>query len=299
MRNLAGGVRNLNPGAADRRHRPPKPARSTGPTPEARLPGRPHRPLSPRDPCPPNVVPPGATPPGRPSVLNRPPQVAPPKFIAPGRTGTGAPPPSSGQRPGGPGGAQRPPQGAGPAGAKPLGAGGKPNSDTPMKLTPEMIERLRNASARGQRMSISDITKPQAPGAPGGPGGPGRGQDSRPAPVRRPASRVGRSSPHLAAMRRMKRRRRPARAASSVAIRGTRAGTTRVVRADPASIAALSSSAPAGRSRQLTSSSDRDAVRGSAAAQEPAAASSRSRRSRGRSRSACRLPSAVCPKPSA
>ena len=73
-------------------------------------------------------------------------------------------------------------QGAGPAGAKPLGAGGKPNSNTPMKLTPEMIERLRNASARGQRMSISDIAKPQAPGAPGGPGGPGRGQDSRSGP---------------------------------------------------------------------------------------------------------------------
>ena len=44
-----------------------------------------------------------------------------------------------------------------------------------------MIERLRERSARGQRMTISDIAKPQAPGATA-PAGPGRGQDSRSGP---------------------------------------------------------------------------------------------------------------------
>jgi translation initiation factor IF-2 len=50
-----------------------------------------------------------------------------------------------------------------------------------MKLTPEMIERLRNASARGQRMSLTDITKPQPAGT-AGPAGPRRGEESRSGP---------------------------------------------------------------------------------------------------------------------
>jgi translation initiation factor IF-2 len=167
------GVRNLNaptrPPAPPARPVPPAGAQPPRPAPPAA--GQPPRPTTPGAPA-------GGAPPARPSVLNRPPQVAPPKFIAPGRTGTGAPPPSGGQRPGGPG-AQRPPQGG--AGAKPAGPGGKPGAGQPMKLTPEMIERLRSASARGQRMSISDISKPMAPGT-GAPGGPGRGQDSRSGP---------------------------------------------------------------------------------------------------------------------
>jgi translation initiation factor IF-2 len=177
VRNLT-GVRNLNTPT-----RPPAPpARPTPPAPGA----QPPRPAPPAGTQPQRPATPGAPPSGapqaRPSVLNRPPQVAPPKFIAPGRTGTGAPPPSGGQRAGGgvPG-AQRPPQGGGPAGAKPAAPGGKPGAGTPMKLTPEMIERLRSASARGQRMSISDISKPQAPGT-AAPAGPGRGQDSRSGP---------------------------------------------------------------------------------------------------------------------
>ena len=50
-----------------------------------------------------------------------------------------------------------------------------------MKLTEDMIKRLREASARGQRLSPSDLAKPQAPGATA-PAGPGRGQDSRSGP---------------------------------------------------------------------------------------------------------------------
>jgi translation initiation factor IF-2 len=49
-----------------------------------------------------------------------------------------------------------------------------------MKLTPEMIERLRNASARGQRMTMDQISKPQPAGA--GPAGPNRGPESKSGP---------------------------------------------------------------------------------------------------------------------
>jgi translation initiation factor IF-2 len=41
-----------------------------------------------------------------------------------------------------------------------------------MKLTPEMIERLRQASARGQKVDPKELLKPQ--GGPGGPAAPGR-----------------------------------------------------------------------------------------------------------------------------
>ncbi len=139
---------------------------------------------------PPNIIPPTA-PPARPDVLKRPPQVPPPRLIAPPRTAAGqASPPGSTPRPassGPPGGGQRPAgggpsagppgqrggpgQGKQPGGGKPAGPG------TPMKLTPEMIERLRNASARGQRMTLDQISKPQ-PAAPGA-GAPNRGPESR------------------------------------------------------------------------------------------------------------------------
>jgi len=49
-----------------------------------------------------------------------------------------------------------------------------------MRLTPEMLERLRLAGARGQRVEIRDLTRPQP--APGG--GPARpGEPPRPAPA--------------------------------------------------------------------------------------------------------------------
>jgi translation initiation factor IF-2 len=208
MRNLAaGGVRNLNAPGRPPASPPAKPAAPAAPT-AAPQPQKPTAPApaagpgtggatqppaaQPPRPTPPNVVPPGATPPARPSVLNRPPQVPPPRIIAPQRTGTGAPPPSSGQRPGQggpggpprggpgqPGGGTRAPQG--PPGAKPLGAGGKPATGQPMKLTDDMIKRLREASARGHRLSPTDLAKPQPTHGPG-PGGPGRGQDSRSGP---------------------------------------------------------------------------------------------------------------------
>ncbi|HVL12735.1 MAG TPA: translation initiation factor IF-2, partial [Gemmata sp.] len=126
---------------------------------------------------PPNVVPPMPANSGRPDVLKRAPNVPPPQYIARSRTSAGqAPPPGSGPRPGGPGGPPRPPGPGGPPGARPITPGAKPAAGQPMKLTPEMIERLRNASARGQKMSLTDLAKPQpAPAA----GGPNRGPESR------------------------------------------------------------------------------------------------------------------------
>ena len=46
-----------------------------------------------------------------------------------------------------------------------------------MKLTPEMIDRLRSASARGHRMSLDQIAKPQPAGT--GPAGPRRADESK------------------------------------------------------------------------------------------------------------------------
>ncbi|WP_439625754.1 translation initiation factor IF-2 [Gemmata sp.] len=171
---------------------PVSPQRATPPAPT---------PPAPRGPMP-NVIPTGAGNTGRPDVLKRPPQVAPPRFIADRRTGGGAPPPGSGPRPGGPGGpqqgggggpgqrvggpqqggpqGQRPPGGSPPPGGAPRpGPGNKAAPSAPsLKLTPEMIERLRLASARGQKMTLTDITRPVAP-APAGPGGPPRGPESK------------------------------------------------------------------------------------------------------------------------
>lgn len=144
-----------------------------------------------------------------PSVLSRRPAPPPPKHIAAPRTGGGAPPPGSqrpqsgptgvpGQRPpGGPPGQGGPsgPPGTGPrqGGGGPPGAPNRPGVGGPakppgtgqsVKLTPEMIDRLRAASAKGQRMSINEIARPVAapPGTPPKPGDPPRpGGPPRPA----------------------------------------------------------------------------------------------------------------------
>ncbi|VTU02263.1 translation initiation factor if-2 : Translation initiation factor IF-2 OS=Singulisphaera acidiphila (strain ATCC BAA-1392 / DSM 18658 / VKM B-2454 / MOB10) GN=infB PE=3 SV=1: IF2_N: GTP_EFTU: GTP_EFTU_D2: IF-2 [Gemmataceae bacterium] len=183
---------------------PATPATVAGPAPAAPTPQRPATPPAPTPPAPrppmPNVIPASAGNTGRPDVLKRPPQVAPPRFIADRRTGGGAPPPGSGPRPGGPGGpqqgggpgqrvggpqqggpqGQRPPGGSPPPGGAPRpGPGNKAAPSAPsLKLTPEMIERLRLASARGQKMTLTDITRPVAP-TPAGPSGPPRGPESK------------------------------------------------------------------------------------------------------------------------
>jgi translation initiation factor IF-2 len=81
-----------------------------------------------------------------------------------------------------------------------------------VKLTPEMIERLRAASARGVKMSINEISRipAQAPGQPGkpgepartggparGPGGPARGPTDEPEDEeKKKAGVIGRDSRH-------------------------------------------------------------------------------------------------------
>ena len=81
----------------------------------------------------------------------------------------GGPPPQGGPRPG--------PQQGGPQRGAP--APPKPVAGQSVKLTPEMIERLRAASAKGQRMSVNEITRSPA-GAPGGPGRPAGDGPARP-----------------------------------------------------------------------------------------------------------------------
>ncbi len=128
----------------------------------------------------------------RPNVLSRAPAPPPPRHIAAPRTGGGAPPPGSqgprsgttsapGQRPGGQGGPSgpgAPRTGSAPGAPNRPAVGGPPKSaqGQSVKLTPEMIERLRAASARGQRMSINEIARTPipAPGAPPKPGDPPR-----------------------------------------------------------------------------------------------------------------------------
>jgi translation initiation factor IF-2 len=180
---------------------PPKPV-VTPPAAEAPKPVVPPAPPGP----PKNIIPPVAGNAGRPAFLSNKPQVAPPKFIAGPRTGTGAPPPSGANRPSGPGGGPpgaggpRPPQGPpgggggapqgprppqGPPGKAPAPPG-KPVAGQSMKLTPEMIERLRMASARGQKLSINEIAKTPTP-APGAPARPGDSPARPGGPARGPA----------------------------------------------------------------------------------------------------------------
>ena len=105
-------------------------------------------PPSPTAPTPPVTSPGGGTPASRRAeVLNRPPQPPPPKIIAPQRSpGTSSPTGKAGGTP-----TQRPP------------APPKPTPGQPMKLTEEMIRRLREASARGQRLNLQDLARPQPP----------------------------------------------------------------------------------------------------------------------------------------
>ncbi len=175
---------------------PPTTVAGTGPAAPPRPAGPPPTGVPPAPPrtSPPNVIPPAAGNQGRPDVLKRAPAPPPPSMIASRRTGGGAPPPGAAPRPGLPGGppgagprppgppgvGPRPP--VGPPGARPGPAGpsGKPTAGTPMKLTPEMIERLRAASSRGQKLTLDQIARPVAP--PAGPGGPGRGPESKSGP---------------------------------------------------------------------------------------------------------------------
>ncbi|QEG32407.1 Translation initiation factor IF-2 [Gemmata obscuriglobus] len=163
-------------------------------------PARPTPPPAPPGP-PKNIIPTNLGQPTRPGVLDRKPAPPPPKHIAPSRTSVGQAPPPSGQRPpsgatgapgprpsgpggaGGPGGPGSPRTGAGqggPGAQNRSGPGGPAKPGGPgqsVKLTPEMIERLRAASARGQRLSINEVAKTPsapAPGAPGRPGEPNR-----------------------------------------------------------------------------------------------------------------------------
>ncbi len=223
-----GGMRNLNAG----RPTPAAPPRPTAPTqpslptpvPTATTPPAPpstHAPPTPSAPpaaaatrgapapsAPPkNVIPPTATQPARPSILDRRPAPPPPKHLAAPRSSTGQAPPPSSQRPAsgtqGPPG-QRPPgaQGqGGPPGARPPGQRSGPpgkggDANKSVKLTPEMIERLRAASAKGVRMQMNEIARtPAAPGQPGErrPGeGPRPGGPPRPgAPARGPSGDSG------------------------------------------------------------------------------------------------------------
>src|SRR5207302_1335786 len=81
-----------------------------------------------------------------------------------------------------------------PAAAVPPAAQPAAGPNQSMKLTPEMIERLRMASARGQKLSIHEISKTpaQAPGAPAKPGAPAApGAPARPGGPPRPGDTGG------------------------------------------------------------------------------------------------------------
>jgi translation initiation factor IF-2 len=209
---------------------PRPPVSSTGTPPRPTPPGGPTIPPGPR-PAAPAATPPtsggpvpprpattggGVIPPAgpggaqRPNFLDRKPQVPPPRVGAPtGGPGAGprppAPPPGPGvggppPRPGGGSGVVPPagPRHAGPAGTRPGGPGtsrpgGPAKTGQPMKLTDEMIKRLRDASARGQKLTIEQIAKaPPTPGQPTdrGPGRPGDRAPDRPGgPARPPVGR--------------------------------------------------------------------------------------------------------------
>ncbi len=208
----------------------PTPVAAASPSPAAPVPA-PTVQVPPTPPAPPkNIIPANAGQPARPNVLSRAPAPPPPKHIAAPRTGGGAPPPGS-QRP--MSGATARPVSARPARrdrvARPVrrapdrparpnrtGAAGPPKGAAPsVKLTPEMIDRLRAASARGQRVSMAEIARtpaaqpgtPPKPGDPARPGGPPRpgaapGFPPRPGEVvddeeeKKKAGVIGRDSRH-------------------------------------------------------------------------------------------------------
>ena len=170
--------------AADSSNKPaptaPTSSPKAGPTPA--VPTGPSR-SAPGPTSPPNVIPPNTGSTTKPSVLSRKPVVPPPaKDIIAGRrtTAGNAPPPAAGQRQGG--GQGGPPRGAGtsaPAagqtggtaspnqgrgGGGRGGGAGKPGAAPSLKLSEDMIKRLREASARGHRMTMEQLTKPQGPG---------------------------------------------------------------------------------------------------------------------------------------
>ena len=196
VRNLGGSVRNLNTPRPSPPAPPPAPKPAPPPPPVAAAPTRPTPPPQPPAPqqSPPRPAPPAnpVLPPrapssgpmpnlpsgggpnaGRPGFLTRAPQPPPPRAgMAPPRHGPGGPQRPAGGPPG-PGGPPRPPGGgpAGPQGPRP----GPPKPGQSVRLTPEMLQKLRESSARGQRMDIREISRPApAPGAPAGPGGPPR-----------------------------------------------------------------------------------------------------------------------------
>ena len=167
--------------------RPPVPPPPAGGPPRTLPPvGPPQRPSGP---VPPVGGAPGAPKPG----FLKPPVVPPPRhgIIAGPRTSANQslPPGASPRGPGGPGGGspvfrpgQQPPAGGPP---RPPGAGGPPGmagrgpAPAPgtgaksVRLTPEMLDRLRMAASRGQKIEIRDIQRtPPGAGGPPRPGGP-------------------------------------------------------------------------------------------------------------------------------
>ncbi|HXD84898.1 MAG TPA: translation initiation factor IF-2 [Urbifossiella sp.] len=195
VRNLGGSVRNLNRPAAPA-SKPPAPVPEPPPPPKPTAGMPPPRPSGPPPALPPRPAPgappggtvlpprgPGGPPPGgsgpqRPNFLSRAPQPPPPAkgATAPSRHGPGGggTPNRSGGGPPKPG-APAPPRSAGP-----------PKPGQSMRLTPEMLQKLRESSARGQRVDPRDLAKQApAPNQPGRPSDPGR-------PAARPAGGPGR-----------------------------------------------------------------------------------------------------------
>ncbi len=153
--------------------------------------GGPQRPPGAGGPPRPAAPPPGAGGPPRPNTF-RPPVVPPPRqgIIAGPRTSANQslPPGASPRGPGGPAGPGAPyrpgavpPGGPGgpprntPAPGGPMNRGGPPGAPgaKSVRLSPEMLERLRQATARGQKIEIRDINRTPPGGAPGGPPRPG------------------------------------------------------------------------------------------------------------------------------
>ncbi|HEY3787888.1 MAG TPA: translation initiation factor IF-2, partial [Urbifossiella sp.] len=219
LRNLSTGVRNLNrpapPAPSPKASAPPvlppqpKPAAGSPPPRQAAgpLPPNPTRPAGP-PPTSGGVLPPrtsagpggGSSPPPslggsgstqRPNFLTRAPQPPPPAkgATAPSRHGPGPAPGQGGGQQGGP--PRSASQGAG--GPRPPGPnrGQSGPQNKSVKLTPEMIDRLRKASAQGVKLTPDQLAKPQpgsgTTGRPGDQGRPGVGARPPSGPNRGPA----------------------------------------------------------------------------------------------------------------